>query len=87
MGGWREYVKDTARLDAACELLRLAARTLGMSRIELDVRADGRVELRAVGANGFTLCTERADILPDLGDALQYPSASLCDLMDAVEDD
>jgi hypothetical protein len=85
MSRWRDYVRDTQRLDAACELLRLAARTLGMSRIELDVRADGRVELRGIGANGFTLQVERADILPDTGDSLQHPSASLCDLLDAVE--
>lgn len=76
---WRDRISKTERLDAACELLMLAARELGADWIEVDVHRGARVEIRA-RKGPFTKHIARADLAPD--DGLSMPSCELCDMLD-----
>src|SRR5262245_3928157 len=70
-------------LDDACEALRKMIRRDGLTRITIDIGADGRVDIYAArGLN--TAWVAHGDTLP--GGALEYPSAAVCDAAGAPTD-
>jgi hypothetical protein len=68
-------------IDDACEALRKIIQRDGLTRVTIDIGADGRVDI--YGARGLkTAWIAHGDTL--LGGALQYPSAALCDALAAA---
>lgn len=79
MSNWRGSVRDTDRLDAACRLLVDAARAAGLGGFAIEVRQDGRVDIRGLDSIGFTRHIGHADVGYS---SLPMPSSELCDMLD-----
>ena len=68
------------KTDQVFFMLKMLTERLGVDRIDVTVRRDGRVEISALTPEGSTVKTARADLMADSSDP--YPSVALARMLE-----